>query len=247
MSDYTGEEVPRDLPPATRLEMKAARDQHMREVLGQGPGELTATYGFTMDWTDAMSKLRRWCSRYRQAGGLHVLERYRVEAATTFSEALGVLAATSARSWDQAQDRVPYDTGYLHSTGEYGILGTPGGEETDHEAFHRAAGEGSALAVARYTATYAAIVHEEPESKRVSGDRKWLEDAWLSGWAEFTRRMTRVSAQISSGPVTVVYIDPLHGRLRVEGGVTPRGAHFSIGRDIKGRFRSLRTANITFE
>lgn len=224
--------------PRGSFEAKQAMDEAKRAQMGEGPGELVATMGIRMDWGDAMSKLKLWASRYRKLGALHVYQQYDKVQETAFGDAVRELHFAGDYAWDEAQQNVPVDTGYLQSTGSLTYL--QGSQlETDQST-----GQGLALVVARYTATYAALVHEEPEEKRVSGHRKWLESAFMTGHTELLSGLRYALARAQGllrQPILVSY-DSVHGTLKIVHGTTPSGSSFLVGRDPKGRFRSLKGA-----
>lgn len=214
-----------------RFQRKAQADAQRRAQLGDGPGELTATFGFRMDWGPALAQLDAFCQRFRGLGALHVGGMVEQVHEATFGQAMADLEICREIAWDQADETVPRDTGFLASTGHSEVVPVTSDLGV----------EGGGVAVGRYTATYAAVVHEEPDTKRASGERKWLETAWMAGWFEFTARLRRSLPALSSRvvPVLVGY-DSVHGRLSVERGGT-------VGRDPSGKFRSLRGATPIYE
>lgn len=210
----------------SRIERKRQTDEQRRARIGDGPGELTATFGFVMDWGPALSKLKAWCQRYEKMGALHIAGQYERLKDVLESEARSDLVFALEYAQDDADRWVPRDTGYLASTGSFGI---------------EPVGRGGYLAVGRYTASYAAVVHEEPAMKRATGTRKWLEIAFNTGWAEFMQSIRhRLALAEMPAPVLIDY-DSVHGRLTVVPGRP------GLGRDPTGRFRSLRGATPRYE
>lgn len=215
-----------------RFSRRAEADARRRGQLGEGPGELTATFGFRMDWGPALAEMDAFCQRFRGLGAKYVGGMVEEVQGALYSQAMKDLEVAREIAWEQAQDNVPYQTGYLHSTGHSESIPV-----TSDLGI-----EGGGVAIGRYTATYAAVVHEEPDIRRESGERKWLENAWMAGWSEFTARLRRSLPSVvrTTTPVLVGY-DSVHGRLRVDPG------RAGVGRDPAGKFRSLRGATPIYE
>jgi hypothetical protein len=221
------------LSPAERLAKKKALDQAKRAYLGEGPGELMGAMGFYSSSGAALSALDHWCVKYRQLGALTISSTYEYVLEQQQRKARTLLKAALALALEISDRNVPRDTGWLAAS-RSSALGL--------------VGEGATLAIIRYSATYAAIVHEEPAEARVSGQPKWLENALMHADQNFNSDLEQTLRRNPLPPAytpTLVAYDSVHGRLRIEHRHTPLGHPFQVGRDPKGRFRSLRAGDIT--